>query len=75
MEGAWEPCTLHLDRDGMGWKLTIGSQPSIQFLHDGLGNVRMRGGAGGWRKVEAHWLADSSLCWDGVCARGEFPLD
>jgi hypothetical protein len=75
MGGAWEPCTLRLDRDGMGWQLTIGKQPRIQFLHDGLGHVRMRDGAHGWRQVEARWLADASLCWDGVCARGEIPLD
>jgi hypothetical protein len=75
MAGAWEPCTLRRDRDGMGWQLTIGRRPSIQFLHDGLGHVRMRGGDHGWRTVEARWLADASLCWDGVCARGDIPLD
>jgi hypothetical protein len=73
--GAWEPCLLRLDADGMGWQLTIGNQPKIQFLHDGRGHVRMRDGAHGWRTVEARWLADASLCWDGVCARGEIPLD
>ena len=75
MGGAWEPCTLRLDSDGMGWQLTIGSRPSLRFLHDGLGHVRMQGGPQGWRAVEARWLADASLCWDGVCARGAIPLD
>lgn len=75
MGGDWEPCTLRLDRDGMGWQLRIGSQPSIRFEHDGLGHVRMLGAGHGWRPVEARWLADSSLCWDGVCAQGPIPLD
>ena len=75
MAGGWQPCTLRLDPDGMGWQLSIGSQLSIRFHHDGRGRVRMQSESQPWRLVEARWLADASLCWDGVCARGPIPLD
>jgi hypothetical protein len=29
----------------------------------------------GWRPVTAHWHDDTNLCWDGICARGDLPLD
>jgi hypothetical protein len=25
--------------------------------------------------VNSRWIESSSLCWDGVCARGDIPLD
>jgi len=25
--------------------------------------------------VESRWAADTSLCWDGICALGPIPLD
>ncbi len=75
MGGPWQPCTMQLDANGLGWQLRIGTQPAIRFRHDGLGNVSIRSGANRWQPVEARWLADASLCWDGICARGPIPLD
>jgi hypothetical protein len=74
-QGPWLPCTMQLDANGLGWRLRIGAQQSLQFRHDGLGRVRMRRGSEPWQPVQARWLADASLCWDGVCARGPIPLD
>jgi len=74
-QGPWLPCVLQLDADGLGWRLTIVTQQSLQFKHDGFGRVSMRRGSAPWQAVEARWLADASLCWNGVCARGPIPLD
>jgi len=75
MDGPWQPCTMQLDANGLGWQLKIGTQPVIRFRHDGLGNVSMRAGPSLWQPVEARWLSDASLCWNGICARGPIPLD
>lgn len=74
-QGPWLPCTMQLDGNGLGWRLRIGAQLSLQFRHDGHGRVHMRRGSEPWQPVQARWLADASLCWDGVCARGAIPLD
>lgn len=75
MGGPWQPCTMRIDANGLEWQLRIGTQPAIRFRHDGLGNVSMRSGPSLWQPVQARWLADASLCWNGICARGPIPLD
>jgi hypothetical protein len=52
----------------------VGNQ-RIDFRHDGRGSVQMQRGGRGWQPVRAHWHDDTSLCWDGVCAKGDLPLD
>jgi len=74
LPGQWQRCQMVLAADGMCWTLRIGQQ-SIDFRHDGRGQISMRQGKGGWHAVDARWLADASLCWDGICARGLIPLD
>ncbi|MFM7674506.1 MAG: hypothetical protein ACKO5F_02710 [Synechococcus sp.] len=74
--GPWQPCDLQVESIGERWKVLVG--PRIyEFLHDGSGTVRMRQGPGGegWREVQSTWTADAALCWDGLCARGDIPLD
>ena len=31
--------------------------------------------SGGWQPVNSRWVENKDLCWDGVCARGDIPLD
>lgn len=59
---------------GMNWVLRIGDR-TIEFRHSGDGAVRMQQVPGAWQPVTASWQPDTSLCWDGVCARGDIPLD
>jgi hypothetical protein len=59
---------------GLHWILRIGEQ-RIEFRHSGDGAVRMQRGIGSWQPVTAAWQPDTSLCWDGVCAKGDIPLD
>lgn len=72
--GPWQHCSMALDADGLGWELQIGRE-QIRFRHDGRGAVAMERSGQPWRAVQAHWLSDASLCWDGVCAKGQIPLD
>lgn len=72
--GPWRHCRMALDADGLGWQLQIGAE-QIRFRHDGRGAVTMERSGQAWQPVEARWLSDASLCWDGVCARGQIPLD
>jgi hypothetical protein len=58
---------------GRRWFLVVGRQ-RFGFQHDGTGRMQMAV-EGRWREVTPRWLEDGSLCWDGVCARGEIPLD
>lgn len=73
-QGPWQQCRMQLDADGMGWQLEIGAE-QIRFRHDQRGSVSMERGSHHWQTVEARWLADASLCWDGICAKGAIPLD
>jgi hypothetical protein len=59
---------------GAHWFLQVGDQ-RLEFRHDGSGTVRMQRQSSGWRAVDSRWQEDTSLCWDGVCARGDIPLD
>lgn len=72
--GPWRPCQMDLDADGLGWELQVGRE-TVRFRSDGRGAVSMQRGRHNWRSVTARWQPDSSLCWDGVCALGPFPLD
>ena len=72
--GPWQPCRMVVQADGLGWELTIGQQ-RIGFRHDARGSVSMRKGPSPWKSVEARWMGDAALCWDGVCAQGAIPLD
>lgn len=72
--GPWQPCRMVVDHNGMSWQLMIGSE-RIRFRHDGRGSITMRKGPQPWQAVDARWLADAGLCWDGVCAQGAIPLD
>lgn len=72
--GPWQPCQMKVERLGAHWWLLIGDQ-RLEFRHDGRGQVTMQRGQENWRQVDSRWGDDASLCWDGVCARGEIPLD
>lgn len=70
----WQPCRMDVDEVGVRWSLVIGRQ-RLAFQHDGRGGMRMQSGNGAWRPVISRWLPLGELCWDGVCARGDLPLD
>lgn len=72
--GAWRDCQMVVVQMGALWQVVLGRE-QFGFAHDGRGQVRMRRGQGAWIPVEARWSADASLCWDGLCARGDIPLD
>jgi hypothetical protein len=72
--GPWQPCRMEIEEIGQHWVLRIGQQ-RIEFRHSGDGAVRMQTGASSWQTVTATWQKDTSLCWDGVCAKGDIPLD
>jgi hypothetical protein len=73
-EGPWQKCRMEVQQVGTHWILVVGNQ-RIEFRHDQRGAVTMLRPPGGWQPVSSRWEADTSLCWDGVCARGEIPLD
>jgi len=72
--GPWQPCAMHRSTDGYQWRLEL-AQQSFLFRHDGRGAVTMRLGQQPWRRVEPYWRTDASLCWNGLCAKGQIPLD
>lgn len=64
---------------GRRWWIEVAGQ-RLQFRHDESGSVSMLEGKDQWVPVETRWIADRpgldpALCWDGVCALGEIPLD
>ena len=77
--GPWQPCRMEVEQVGGHWWLLVGKR-RIEFRHDGKGTVTMQGlpahgsSSQGWRRVSSRW-EDTSLCWDGICARGPIPLD
>ena len=73
-QGRWQPCTLTIEQMGEHWWLQIGDQRLV-FHSDGRGSVTLSDPAGGSRSVQPVWTAQRELCWDGVCTKGEFPLD
>ena len=85
--GPWLDCQMHLHDVGRRWDLTMGGR-RFEFVHDGKGIVSMRrwpaeakGHRPGvavpppWSPVTVFWGEDQALCWDGLCAKGEIPLD
>lgn len=71
----WRRCTMQVERLGEHWWITTDHQ-RIEFRHDGRGRITMRRSPrGGWRLVSPRWSADAALCWNGVCLRGDIPLD
>jgi hypothetical protein len=73
-DGTWRACTMTIARAGEHWWLQVGSR-RLEFRSDGRGAITLSSGAGPGRAVVPAWQPDRALCWDGVCARGEFPLD
>jgi hypothetical protein len=73
-DGPWQACQMQVEQVGAHWYLIVGGQ-RIEFRHDGRGSVTMLKPSGGWQPVDSRWSPDTSLCWDGVCARGDIPLD
>lgn len=72
--GPWRACTMLVEEVGQHWWLVIEGE-RFEFVHDGTGHMRLRQEGGDWRDVESRWAADTSLCWDGICALGPIPLD
>ena len=72
--GPWQPCTLTIEQMGARWWLQIGEQRLV-FHSDGRGSVTLIDRAGATKAVQPVWTAQRALCWDGVCAKGDLPLD
>ncbi|MEB3320253.1 MAG: hypothetical protein VKI63_04865 [Cyanobium sp.] len=72
--GPWRECQMIVDQVGALWSLRVGEE-RIDFRHDGRGQVRMQRGTRAWVPVEARWENDAALCWNGICAKGDLPLD
>ena len=70
----WTPCTMTIQRFGEHWWLQVGPQ-RLEFRSDGRGSITVSDGAGGRRSVQPVWREPRSLCWDGICAKGDLPLD
>jgi hypothetical protein len=73
-QGPWRPCVMTVEAVGERWRIELNDQ-RLEFRHDGRGLVEMQGPSDGWRAVNSRWSDDQALCWDGVCAQGQFPLD
>ena len=73
-EGGWSPCTMTIQRFGEHWWLQVGTQ-RLEFRSDGRGSITVSGGNGVRRSVQPVWREPGSLCWDGICAKGDLPLD
>jgi hypothetical protein len=73
-QGPWKACVMTVTQVGQFWSLEVAGE-TFAFRHDGRGQVTMRRGQASPRVVNARWLADQTLCWDGVCAQGAMPLD
>ena len=55
------------------WTIKLGLR-RFEFRQDGSGMVQMRASAA-WIPVETTWIVGPALCWNGVCAQGDIPLD
>ena len=73
-QGNWQPCRLTIDELGEHWWLQIGAR-RIDFHSDGRGSVTLSDRGGSTRSVQPVWTAQRALCWDGVCTKGDLPLD
>jgi hypothetical protein len=72
--GPWRDCQMRVHNLGERWTLVVGRE-EFAFQHDGKGSIRMRTARSTWVPVQPRWREDATLCWDGVCAQGEIPLD
>ena len=72
--GRWQPCTLTIEQMGEHWWLQIGAQ-RLDFRSDGRGSTTLTEGGGTSKAVQPMWTAQRTLCWDGVCTKGDLPLD
>jgi hypothetical protein len=72
--GPWRDCQMRVQRLGEQWTLVVGRQ-HYAFRHDGKGSIRMQAGKEPWVQVQPRWNDDAALCWDGICAQGDLPLD
>lgn len=70
----WQPCTLTIERMGEHWWLLVDGQ-RLDFRSDGKGSVTLSDASGRSQAVQPVWTAQHALCWDGVCAKGDLPLD
>ena len=72
---AWQDCRYESDQPGSNWQLAFEST-TVRFHHDGSGRMKMqRNDKNNWTGVQARWVAERTLCWNDICARGEIPLD
>ena len=71
---AWQPCTLTIERLGEHWWLQVQGE-RLEFRSDGRGRITLIDAAGARQAVQPIWTAQQALCWDGVCAKGDLPLD
>lgn len=72
--GPWAACVMTIEQLGERWWLELGGK-RVEFRHDGKGTVQMQRLPGQWQTVKSQWSDDQALCWDGICAKGQFPLD
>lgn len=72
--GPWNPCVMTVESVGERWWIDLEGL-RVLFRHDGRGSVEMRRSSGPWQRVSGNWQEDHALCWDGLCAKGSFPLD
>ncbi|WP_186537717.1 hypothetical protein [Synechococcus sp. BIOS-E4-1] len=71
----WQNCRYESDQPGRSWQLAFENN-TVRFYHDGSGRMKMQlNDNGDWTGVQARWIAERTLCWNDVCARGEIPLD
>jgi hypothetical protein len=70
----WQPCQLTIEQLGSHWWLEMGGK-RFEFHSDGRGGVTLTDSSGARRQVEPVWTAQQALCWNGVCAKGDLPLD
>ena len=83
-DGPWQSCSMQVERPGERWAIQVAGR-QIAFRHDGSGIVTMHdpstsspaapGADRTWVPVETTWIAGPALCWNGVCAQGDIPLD
>ena len=76
-DGPWQPCTRLVQAPAaelpIRWTIELGPR-RIDFRNDGSGTVQMLDSTG-WLPVETSWIAGPALCWNGLCAQGDIPLD
>ncbi len=72
--GPWRTCRLTIEALGRHWWLQVGRERWV-LRADGRGALTLESGQGPARPVQPLWQRDRSLCWDGHCIKGSFPLD